>query len=583
MPGNGPVKTADINLLAIDRKATASFDMKLKHLLPLFLIVALIISAAMVSLVIQLRETLNSVTETQNRRFHSTLLADELRQSSDDLTNFARLYVQTGSKKFKAYFHQILAIRDGAIPRPKGYQGIYWDFIVAKRYPHLDADGSRPISLQQRMHELHFSDEEFMLLEEAKNRSDALSKIENSAFYALEGKYWDDNTKDYTRSGAVDKSLAVNLLYRAEYFETKAAILRPIAEFQRQVDSRTTAELQAVQSNAQTILVSVFIATGSLGSILLMLSWIVYKRVLLRTGTLAKAATKITAGDLNVRSKITGTDELGIFGIVFDKMVSQLAEALELVTASNSRMEDELNVGKDIQMSMVPLTFPVYPEHPEIDLFAKLIPAREVGGDFYDFYFVDDEHLCLTVGDVSGKGVPAALMMAVCRSLLKAKAQDHLSPATIISHVNEAMAAENSNCMFITIFFAVLNIRTGRMVFTNAGHNPALIKSKDGKVRQISTIHGPVVAVVEDHVYKESSMEIQFGDILLAYTDGVTEAHNKQADMYSEERLIQFMSDHPLNSSADFLNDLQKDVTLFENGAEPFDDVTMLNLRFVRR
>ena len=578
-----PAAPADRNLLAIDRKATAPFNMKIKHLLPLFLTVALIISAAMVSLVIQLRETLDSVSETQNRRFYSTLLADELRQSSDDLTNFARLYVQTGSKKFKAYFHQILAIRNGAIPRPKGYQGIYWDFIVAKRYPHLDADGSRPISLQQSMRELHFSDEEFMLLEEAKKRSDALAKIENRAFYALEGKYWDDSSGDYTRIGAVDKALAVGLLYDREYFSAKAGIMRPIAEFQTHVDARTAAELQAVQSRAERILVFVFTATGSLGSILLILSWIIYKRVLLRTSILAKAATKITEGDLNVRCKITGRDELGILGVVFDKMVSQLAAALEFVTAANSRMEDELNVGKDIQMSMVPLTFPVYPEHPEIDIFAKLIPAREVGGDFYDFYFVDDEHLCLTVGDVSGKGVPAALMMAVCRSLLKAKAQDHLSSATIISHVNEAMAAENSNCMFITIFFAILNIKTGRMIFTNAGHNPALIKSKDGKVRQISTVHGPVVAVVEDHVYTESTVDIQSGDTLLAYTDGVTEAHNKQADMYSEERLIQFMNDHPLNSSKDFLNDLHKDVILFENGAEPFDDVTMLNLRFVRR
>ena len=555
--------------------------MKLKHLLPLFLTVALIISAVMVSLVIQLRETLDSVSETQNRRFHSTLLADELRQSSDDLTNFARMYVQTGSKKFRAYFHQILAIRDGSIPRPKGYQGIYWDFIVAKRYPHLDADGSRPISLQQSMRELHFSDEEFMLLEEAKKRSDALAKIENRAFYALEGKYWDDSSRDYTRIGAVDKALAVSLLYDREYFSAKAGIMRPIAEFQTHVDARTAAELQAVQSRAETILVSVFIATGSLGSTLLILSWIVYRRVLSRTSILAKTAVKITKGDLKARSNITGKDELGVLGGVFDKMVSQLSEVLQHVTAVKSRMEDELNVAKDIQMSMVPLTFPAYPEHLEFDVFAKLVPAREVGGDFYDFYFIDKEHLCLTIGDVSGKGVPAALMMAVCRSLLKSKAQDNLSTAAIITHVNEAMVSENANCMFITIFIGILNVKTGQMVFTNAGHNPAIIKDKAGEIRQILSVHGPVVAVVDDYTYEESNINIKIGDTLLAYTDGVTEAHNKQSEMYSEERLIQFMNDHPLNSSEDFLNDLQKDVTLFENGAEPFDDVTMLCLRFL--
>ncbi len=555
--------------------------MKLKYLLPVFLIIALIISAVAVSLVSKLRATLDDVAETQNRRFESTLLADELRQSSDDLTNFARLFVQTGDKKFKEYFRQILAIRDGHIPRPAGYQGIYWDFIIAKKNQHTEAREGKGHSLQERMTQLRFSKAEFMLLEEAKIRSDNLAKIENRAFYALQGKYWDDTTNDYTRTAVANQALAVKLLYGNAYFQAKASIMQPIAEFQKQVESRTALELEAVQTHAQTILVAVFIATGSLASILLILSWIVYTRVLLRTSTLAKTAVKITKGDLNVRSKIQGDDELGILGIVFDKMVSELAEVLKYVTAAKLRMEGELNVAKDIQMSMVPLTFPAYPDHSEFDIFAKLIPAREVGGDFYDFYFIDREHLCLAVGDVSGKGVPAALMMAVCRSLLKAKAQDYLSTATIISHVNGAMAAENSNCMFVTIFIGILNVKTGRMVFTNAGHNPILIKDKTGKVRQISTVHGPVVAVVDGHAYTESSMDIKPGDTLLAYTDGVTEAHNKQDAMYSEDRLRQFMVDHPLNSSSSFLTDLHKDVTLFEDGAEPFDDVTMLCLRFL--
>ena len=555
--------------------------MKLKYLLPIFLTIALITSTVAAQLVLQLRQSLDNVAKTQNRRFKSTLLADELRQSSDDLTKFARIFVQTGDEKFKEYFYQVLAIRDGKMLRPNIDGTIYWDFITTKKDSPLSVSYGQAVSFPKKMIQLNFSQEEFELLEEAKRRSDNLAKIENRAFYALKGRYWDESTKDYTRPGPVNKKLATSLLYDDNYFETKALIMEPIAKFQKNVNSRTAIELELVHKHAETIIIKIFVAMGSLVSILLMLYLTIHRRVILRTSILAKTALQITEGDLNVRSKIVGKDELGIFGLVFDKMVAQLSETLKFVTTAKSRMEDELNVARDIQMSMIPLTFPAYPEHLEFDIFAKLIPAREVGGDFYDFYFIDEDHFCLTVGDVSGKGVPAALMMAVCRSLLKSRAQDDLSTASIVTHVNKEMAEENINSMFVTIFMGVLNIKTGRMVFTNAGHNPTLIRNKKGEVRKISTLHGPVVGAVEGYAYKESTIDIKLGDAILAYTDGVTDACNQKNEMYSEERLITFMSEHTLNSSLDFLADLQKDVIFFEDGAEPFDDITTLCLRFL--
>ena len=235
-------------------------------------------------------------------------------------------------------------------------------------------------------------------------------------------------------------------------------------------------ESKVVERDAWSYLLRILVSTGFLICFLAAIFWVIYQRILLRIDKLVTASINITQGDLNSRSNLTGQDELGILGQAFDKMVSQMSDTLSMVTATKLRMESELNVAKDIQMSMVPLTFPAYPEHEEFDIFANLIPAREVGGDFYDFYFIDKDHLCVIVGDVSGKGVPAALMMAVCRTLLKARAQDDLSPASIITHVNEEIAKENPNCMFITIFIGVLNIGTGRLAYTNAGHTPTLIK-----------------------------------------------------------------------------------------------------------
>ncbi len=152
----------------------------------------------------------------------------------------------------------------------------------------------------------------------------------------------------------------------------------------------------------------------------------------------------------------------------------------QVIKKDHERMEDELNVARDIQMSMLPLKFPAFPEREDIDVYAKLIPAREVGGDFYDFFFIDDEDFCFVVGDVSGKGVPAALFMAVTKALLKAGASNERSTAKILTTVNNEISRDNENSMFITVFMAILNTTTGYLVYSNAGHNPSFVLRKDG-------------------------------------------------------------------------------------------------------
>ncbi|HKJ21427.1 MAG TPA: response regulator, partial [Woeseiaceae bacterium] len=161
--------------------------------------------------------------------------------------------------------------------------------------------------------------------------------------------------------------------------------------------------------------------------------------------------------------------------LALKQSMDELQAAYAIIKKHSDRMEQELNVGHDIQMSMLPLEFPAFPERSEFSLHATLKPAREVGGDFYDFFFVDDDHLCLVVGDVSGKGVPAALFMAVTKTMIKSQAADDPSPASIITRVNDDLSADNPASMFVTLFIAIVNTRTGEFRFTNAGHNPPYI------------------------------------------------------------------------------------------------------------
>jgi len=261
--------------------------------------------------------------------------------------------------------------------------------------------------------------------------------------------------------------------------------------------------------------------------------------------------------------------------------ISERKRLEEIVRGANQRMEGELNVARDIQMSMLPLKFPAFPERQDIDVYAKLIPAREVGGDFYDYFFIDDENFCFVVGDVSGKGVPAALFMAVTKALLKAGASNERSTARILTQVNNEISRDNENYMFITVFMAILNTTTGYLVYTNAGHNPSFVlRSGDGGIEKMSDLHGAVVGAWEGAEYKETVLKLNRGDAVFAYTDGVTEAQESKGKLYSELRLAELLHNHKFTGCKELVNLVVNDVVEYENGAEHADDITVLTVQF---
>jgi sigma-B regulation protein RsbU (phosphoserine phosphatase) len=250
--------------------------------------------------------------------------------------------------------------------------------------------------------------------------------------------------------------------------------------------------------------------------------------------------------------------------LALKQSMDELQAAYAIIKKHSDRMEQELNVGHDIQMSMLPLEFPAFPERSEFSLHATLKPAREVGGDFYDFFFVDDHHLCLVVGDVSGKGVPAALFMAVTKTMIKSQATDDPSPASIITRVNDDLSADNPASMFVTLFIAIVNTRTGEFRFTNAGHNPPYILRSD-ELECLDQRHGPIIGAVE-------------GVALLIFTDGVTEAMSPADELYSEARLEALLTnakDPPEALTGRIIDDVES----YAAGAEQADDITILAYR----
>lgn len=255
-------------------------------------------------------------------------------------------------------------------------------------------------------------------------------------------------------------------------------------------------------------------------------------------------------------------------------------EDLEASKLLRLKMASELNIARDIQLSMLPLEFPAFPHRNDVDVYAALLPAKAVGGDFYDFFFLDEEHLCFVVGDVSGKGVPAALVMAECKTLIKSHAPLQKSTAEVLTQVNYEMALHNQNYMFVTVFMGILNTKTGVLNYTNAGHNPTIIRKQDGSTQKLKELHGPVVAAVEDFKYKETTTQLEKGDVIFAYTDGVTEAHNAQNQMFTYNRLEEMLK-APFANVAITVDTIIEAVKSFEDGRESFDDITAICLEYI--
>jgi len=299
---------------------------------------------------------------------------------------------------------------------------------------------------------------------------------------------------------------------------------------------------------------------------------------------LSRATEHVAVGNLDAEVPPINTgDEVGRLARSFDAMqtsLKQYIEELTEATAAKERIESELQIAHDIQMGIIPKTFPAFPDLKEFEIFASIVPAKEVGGDLYDFFFMDEDHLCFVVGDVSGKGIPAALFMAVTRTLIKTKASQLLSPGTVLTRVNEDLSLENPSMMFVTLFLGILNIRTGEIEYANAGHNPPYIMGIDGSLKPVEQTGGIILGVEEEAVYQSKKLVLEKGEAIFVFTDGVTEAMNEAYELFSEERLEKRLEEIGGKPVASIISTVMESVEEFAQGAPQADDITMLVLRF---
>ncbi len=260
--------------------------------------------------------------------------------------------------------------------------------------------------------------------------------------------------------------------------------------------------------------------------------------------------------------------------------INEYIQDLTTVTAEKERIGAELNVATQIQADMLPRIFPAFPEREEFDVYATMNPAKEVGGDFYDFFLVDDDHLAVVIADVSGKGVPAALFMVIAKTLIKNHAQNQEAPGTVFTQTNEQLCEGNDAGLFVTGWMGVLEISTGKFVYVNAGHNPPLLKRAGGTFEWLKSRPGFVLAGMEGVRYRENTLQLEPGDRLYLYTDGVTEATNSHEELFGDERLQNALNEYMDLPVEQFLPKIKECIDAFVGDADQFDDITMLALDY---
>lgn len=364
------------------------------------------------------------------------------------------------------------------------------------------------------------------------------------------------------------------------YFPT-SVITEKTDDITEVISENTSDTAQSIQ-NSILLAITIFVA----GFIIIVIgvyfiSKVFADRVVQPLQILQKDVQMISEGNLEHRAKIIQDDEIGELANAFNNMSASLQEYiknLSSVMAEKERIGAELNVATQIQADMLPSIFPAFPEREEFDIYATMQPAKEVGGDFYDFFLIDDDHLAVVIADVSGKGVPAALFMVIAKTLLKNRAQMGDSPAKVLEVVNNQLCENNKAEMFVTVWFGVMQISTGKIVAANAGHEKPIIRKADGEFEIFKDKHGFVMGGMEGMKYKEYELEIEKGGCLFVYTDGVPEATSSDSELFGMERLVQVLNEEKDAPLPDILKSVKVSIDKFVKDAPQFDDITMLAL-----
>ena len=309
------------------------------------------------------------------------------------------------------------------------------------------------------------------------------------------------------------------------------------------------------------------------------------KRIVKPINTITERISELNEDNLEFRMEDTFRtgDEIQVLAESFASISHKTIEYLEevqTVTAEKERISSELSLARKIQAAMLPHIFPAFPDRPDFDVFATMAPAREVGGDFYDYFLIDEDHLCMTMADVSGKGVPAALFMMASKIILQSSAMLGYSPAGILKNTNDAICSNNEAQMFVTVWVGIVELSTGKMIAANAGHEYPMIMRPNGQFEVFKDKHGFILGGLEHLTYSEYEVRLEPGTKLFVYTDGVTEATNKNHELFGMKRILEALNEDPKASPQQALGNVRNAVDGFVQSEEQFDDLTMLCMEY---
>ena len=296
-------------------------------------------------------------------------------------------------------------------------------------------------------------------------------------------------------------------------------------------------------------------------------------------GDMGNIRQAMNNGAFDFATKPIDLDDLSL---TIEKAIEQISyiKAMQQEHIQLESIKGDLAVAREIQQAILPRIIPPFPENAhQIDIAASMEAAKDVGGDFYDFFRIDEDHIGFVIADVSGKGVPAAIFMAVCRTLIRATGIKGGAPSECITYTNDLLVEESVSDMFVTVFYGIYNLKTGEVVYTNAGHNPPYVVKADGSIKNLPLSKNLVTGIVEGYQYTEETLQLEHGDTLLLYTDGVTEAIDTESKEYGEERLKNLLRQSAQASCQELIDMVKADVKSFAGNEEQSDDITLLAIK----
>lgn len=340
-------------------------------------------------------------------------------------------------------------------------------------------------------------------------------------------------------------------------------------------------ESEALYMRNASVYLSSFMEILIFSALFILVYFLIKKLIIDNLLRVNLALSKITNGNLDVTVDVRSNEE---FASLSDDINSTVNALKHYIAEAEARIDAELEFAKQIQYSALPSVFPPYPNHKDFDIYAQMNTAKEVGGDFYDFYMLDDSVFAFLIADVSGKGIPAAMFMMKAKTIIKDLAESGLEVNEIFTQANEKLCENNDAGMFVTAWMAIVDLKTGHMNIANAGHNPPVIRRANGEFEYVKQRAGFVLAGMDGLKYKKIEMQLYPGDCIYLYTDGVTEATNKNEKLYGEDRLINFLNSINKFEVQSICKSVKKDIDKFVGDAPQFDDITMVcfKLNFIK-